>query len=137
MELCHNRLVLCKLIDNAFVSLKLNLVINHRGPLVVISGWGDRPLMEIARTKRAVRKCLVNDLRNLHANGSASDTTGPNGVTDSYRPGQEQDKAPSHFDDQPMQDAPETENPPKRRRAADGDFYRPSLHPHQLRSYEH
>jgi hypothetical protein len=90
----------------------------------------------MARTKRAARKCLVNDLRNLHANDSASDTAGPNGVTDSYRPGQEQDKALSHFGDQPMQDAPETENPPKRRRAADGDFYRPSLHPHQLPSYE-
>jgi hypothetical protein len=90
----------------------------------------------MTRTKRAARKHLVNDLRNLHANGSASDTTGPNRVTNSDRPGQEQDKAVSRFDDQPMQDAPETENPPKRRRAADGDFYRPSLRPHRLPSYE-
>jgi hypothetical protein len=92
--------------------------------------------MEIARTKRAARKHLVNDLRNLHANCSASDTTGPYRATDSYRPGQEQDKALSHFDDQPMQDAPETENPPKRRRAAVGDFDRPSLRPHRLPSHE-
>ena len=90
----------------------------------------------MARTKRAARKRQVNDLRNLHANGSARNTTGPNRVTDTYRPCQEQDESLSHFDDQAMLDAPEAENPPKRHRAADGDFYRPSLRPHRLPSYE-
>jgi hypothetical protein len=90
----------------------------------------------MARTKRAARKRQVNDLRNLHANGSARNTTGLNRVTDTYRPGQEQGEALSHFDDSPIQDAPEAENPPKRHRAADGDFYRPSLRPHRLPSCE-
>jgi hypothetical protein len=63
-------------------------------------------------------------------------TTGPNRVTDTYRPGQEQGEALLHFDDPPMQDAHEAENPPKRHKAADGDFYRPSLRPHRLPSCE-
>src|ERR1700733_2510557 len=93
-------------------------------------------LMETARTKRTARRRQVNDLRNLHANGSARNTTGPNRVTDTYRSGQEQGEALSHFDNSPMQDAPEAENPPKRHRVADGDFYRPSLRPHRLPSCE-
>jgi hypothetical protein len=89
----------------------------------------------MAPTMRAVHKRLANDLRNVNANGSTSDITGPNRVGDSDTPGQEQDEALSRFGDQPMQDAPKAENPPKRRRAADGYFYRPSSHPHQLPSY--
>jgi hypothetical protein len=92
--------------------------------------------METARTKRTARRRQVNDLRNLHANSSARNTTGPNRVTDTYRPGQEQGEALLHFDDPPMQDAHETENPSKRHKAADGDFYRPSLRPHPLPSCE-
>src|SRR5947209_17133173 len=92
--------------------------------------------MEMPRTSRAARKRQVNDLRNMHANGSARNTTGPNRVTDNYRPGQEQFEALFHFDGPPMQDAPEAENPPKRHRAAGGDFYRPSLRLHRLPSRE-
>jgi hypothetical protein len=64
-----------------------------------------------------------------------SNKTGPDRVTDSYRPGQERVEDPFYFDDQPMQDVPETENPSKRRKAADGDFYRPSLRPRPLPPY--
>ena len=53
---------------------------------------------------------------------------------DSYRPGQEPKESP--LDDPPMQDVAETDHPPKRRRAADGDFYRPSLRPRPLPPYE-
>jgi hypothetical protein len=92
--------------------------------------------MEMAHTKHAARRRQVDDLRNLHANSSARNTTGSNRVTDTYRPGQEQGEALPHFDDPPMQDAHEAENPPKRHRVADSDFYRPSFRSHRLPSCE-
>jgi hypothetical protein len=72
----------------------------------------------------------------LPAKGSARNNTEPDRVTDSYRPGQRQDENKNFLGDQPMQDTSEIENPPKRRRAIDGDFYRPSLRPRPLPSYE-
>jgi hypothetical protein len=90
----------------------------------------------MAGPKKRARKCLASDGSNLHANNSASNNTEPDTITHSYRPGQERGKDPSYLNDQPMQDVPKTENPSKRRKAVDGDFYRPSLRPRPLPPYE-
>ena len=88
----------------------------------------------MTRTKKAARKRLANDRSILHANGSSSNTAERNRVADSYRPDQERDEAQLSDDDKSMQGASETENPAKRRKVAEGAFYRHSLRRASIRA---
>jgi rRNA-processing protein Efg1 len=83
-----------------------------------------------ARRLRAIEK------HKLQANSSVSNNAAPNRATDSYRPGQGKSEDPFYFDDQQMQDVPEAERHLKRRKGADGDFYRPSVRPPLLSPYK-
>jgi hypothetical protein len=80
-----------------------------------------------ARNRGRKLRAIARD--KLHANSPASDQTVPPRVTDSYRRGLGKYEDPSNINDKPVQGLHEVGSYSKRRKGADGDFYRPSARP--------
>lgn len=83
----------------------------------------------MARTRNRARKLRAIARDKLYANSLASDQTVPPRVTDSYRPGLGKCEDPSNINEKPVQGLHEARSYSKRRKGADGDFYRPSARP--------
>src|SRR5437763_8070525 len=84
-------------------------------------------LVKMARTKHRARKLRAIARDKSFTDSLASDQPLPPRVPDPSRPSQGICEAPSRADeDRPLQNLSEIGNCLKRRKGADGDFYRPS-----------